>query len=147
MSEDAAALFPGKTVTVMGEEVTVNPYSFKVALKQASKPARSIVRTLALQAVTSDTVPMVVVMNLMADSGDDMWKLIALSINKPETWGDGLSLDEGIELAAAVIAVNRDFFSQKMEGALAKLTKAIGEPSLPPSSEPATPGTPSSPTP
>jgi hypothetical protein len=140
---DAEALFPGKTVVINGEEIVIKPYSFVVCMTKAGKYARSIARSLTLR--QGDSVNLIV-MDLIADSGDDVLALLKLAIEKPTEWWGALQPDQGIELTAAVLECNKDFFSQRLKGAMDKLTMAIGAPSLPDSSEPATPSTPSSPT-
>ena len=146
MSEDAAVLFPGKTVTVMGEDILVEPFSFVVIMTKASKLARSF--SGSLKAASSGSTLGDVVLNIMADGGDDILKLVQLAVpGKPPEWWGKLQPDDGVALIAAVLEVNRDFFTQRLEAPLKKLTEAIGAPSPPPSSEPAIPGSPSSPTP
>jgi hypothetical protein len=146
MSEDAAVLFPGKTVIVMGEEILVEPFSFVTIMVKASKLARSFAGS--LKAASSGSTLGDVVLDIMADGGEDILKLVQLAVpGKPSEWWNKLPPDDGVALTAAVLEVNRDFFTQRLQEPLKKLTEAIGAPLPPPSSAPVIPGQPSSVTP
>lgn len=49
---------------------------------------------------------------LFGERGDDLLSAIAIAVKKPRSWVDDLAADEAIVLAAKVIEVNADFFTQ-----------------------------------
>ncbi len=138
MSEDTKVLFPGQAITLSsGEEITIVPFTFVECMTSAAKHARSFAGSL-----TTGNV-----LDIIADGGEDVLKLVQVSVKKPKEWWDALPPDDGLALTAAVLTVNRDFFYKRLQAPLEALMKAIGEPSSPDSLEPATTGEPSSTTP
>lgn len=51
-------------------------------------------------------------LTLFGERGDDLLSAIAIAVGKPRQWVDDLAADEAILLAAKVIEVNADFFTQ-----------------------------------
>jgi hypothetical protein len=139
MSEDLKALFPGQEVVAGGETIVVSPFAFG-QLPQVAKCFASIKGVIE----GGDLV------EIASAGGEDLLKLLCLAAKKPRVWFDTLPSDEGLNLMAAVIQENRDFFVRRMSPALQRLTQAVngtGAPSSPDSSEAATDGATSQATP
>ena len=70
---------------------------------------------------------------LFGERGDDLLSAIAIAVGKPREWVDDLAADEAILLAAKVIEVNADFFTQtvipKLDGLFAQMKLAPAQPS------------------
>ena len=107
-------LFPeGNTVTIQQENITIKPFK----LGQLPKVFRLIQPVSALifaamkdqSLVTIDTI-----MNIMGEGGDNIIELLAVACNKPREWADNLEMDESVDLFAALIEVNTDFFIHKV---------------------------------
>lgn len=129
MSEDAKVLFPGKEVTLSsGEVVVVKPFTFVEIMTSAAKLARSFAGSLKTASV----------LDIVADGGEDVLRLVQLAVKRPDKFWKDLLPDDGLALTAAVLEVNRDFFTQRLEAPLKSLVAAIGEQSLPDSSKPDT---------
>jgi hypothetical protein len=125
MSDDAQVLFPGKEVTLSsGEAIKVEPFTFIECMTSAAKYARSFAGSLKTGSV----------LDIVADGGEDVLKLVQLAVKKPPDWWAKLMPDDGLALTSAVLSVNRDFFTQRLEAPLKSLVAAIGEQSLPVSS-------------
>lgn len=130
MSEDIKVLFPGKEVQAAGEVFTISPFTFG----QLPKVAQCFA---AIQTKMQSGN----LIEIAAAGGEDLLMLLCLAVKKPRAWFDTLASDEGLQLMAAVIEVNRDFFVQRMSPVLARLNQAVtGAPSLPDSSAPVTTG-------
>ena len=144
MSEDAKVLFPGKEVTLTtGEKITVEPFTFIEVMTSAAKYARSFAGALKAASETGELQ----VLDVIAEGGEDVLKLVKLAVKKPHDWWVTVLPDDGLALTTAVLQVNKDFFTERLQGPLEALMKAIGEPSSPVSSEPVTTGETSSTTP
>lgn len=127
MSDDAKVLFPGKEVTLSsGEVLHVKPFTFVEIMTSAAKLARSFAGSLKTASV----------LDIVADGGEDVLRLVQLAVKKPDKFWKDLLPDDGLALTAAVLEVNRDFFTQRLEAPLKELVGAIGAPSSPVSSEP-----------
>jgi hypothetical protein len=144
VADDLKVLFPGQDITVGGETLTVKPFAFGL-LPRVVQLLRKI--TDALKA------PSVDVLQVMEAGGSDLMDLLALTTGKPRAWIDALPLDEGVLLTGTVLEVNRDVFTKAVVPRLSGLFSALGlEPSTgatssESSSQPATDGPTSSPTP
>lgn len=129
MSDDSQVLFPGKEVTLStGEVIHVKPFTFIECMTSAAKYARSLAGSLRTANV----------LDIVADGGEDVLRLVQLAVKKPDKFWKDLMPDDGLALTAAVLETNRDFFSQRLEAPLKSLMGAIGERSSPDSSAPAT---------
>ena len=129
MSDDTQVLFPGKEVKLSsGEVITVKPFTFIECMTTAAKYARSFAGSLKTASV----------LDIVADGGEDVLRLVQLAVKKPDKWWANLMPDDGLALTTAVLEVNRAFFLERLKAPLESLTKAIGEQSLPDSSAPAT---------
>lgn len=77
---------------------------------------------------------------LFGERGDDLLSAIAIAVGKPRAWVDELAADEAILLAAKIIEVNADFFTQTVIPKLDGLFSAM----KPPTAKPGAGSTPSS---
>ena len=128
MSDDSQVLFPGKEVKLSsGEVLHVKPFTFIECMTSAAKLARSFAGSLKTANV----------LDIVADGGEDVLRLVQLAVKKPDKWWANLMPDDGLALTTAVLEVNRSFFLERLKAPLESLTKAIGEQSLPASSVPA----------
>ncbi|MCL9852072.1 hypothetical protein RSP673_006065 [Ralstonia solanacearum P673] len=63
-------------------------------------------------------------LGLFIEHGDDLLQAVAIAVDKPRAWIDGLAADEAILLAAKVVEVNADFFTRTV---LPRLDGLIGQ--------------------
>lgn len=139
MSDDLKALFPGQEVVAGGETIKVFPFAFG-QLPKVAKCFASI----------KGVIEGGNLIEIASAGGEDLIELLCIAAKRPRAWFDTLPSDQGLELMAAVIQQNRDFFTQRMQPALQRLTQAVGgtgAPSSPDSSAPATDGATSQATP
>ena len=158
--DDLAVMFPGREVLCKGETITVMPLYFgqwPMAGKLA-KPMVAVLRSANLFNIRMDEdengkpVPkfdlsdgwMGELPGLLDDGGEALLKFFAFAINKPREWFDTLPGDEGVALAQAILAENKDFLSRKvlplmkLGGLFNWEAPAAGAESLPASSATAT---------
>lgn len=64
---------------------------------------------------------------LILSHGKDVVAMVAVLVEKPEDWVQELELDSLVELLAAVLNVNIDFFTQKVLPSLLKLVEDLGK--------------------
>ncbi|MFV8628146.1 hypothetical protein ACNRDB_01485 [Ralstonia pseudosolanacearum] len=74
-------------------------------------------------------------LGLFIEHGDDLLQAVAIAVDKPRAWVDGLAADEAILLAAKVVEVNADFFTRtvlpRLDGLFARVTQAAASGSVP----------------
>ncbi|MBK8321636.1 MAG: hypothetical protein IPL06_02625 [Betaproteobacteria bacterium] len=106
-------------ITVAGETLTLKP------LKVGSLPAFLRAISPVMQSLTAPSIDWLA---LFGERGDDLLSAIAIAVGKPREWVDDLAADEAILLAAKVIEVNADFFTQtvipKLDGLFAQMKHA-----------------------
>ena len=124
MSDLATLIPPGVQITVAGETLTLKP------LKVGSLPAFLRAISPVMQSLTAPAIDWLA---LFGERGDDLLEAIAIAVGKPREWVDDLAADEAILLAAKVIEVNADFFTQtvipKLDGLFAQMKLAPAQPS------------------
>ena len=64
-------------------------------------------------------------LQLVGDHGENVFAALATATGKPTDWVEGLSMDEAIALAQAVVEVNADFFIQHVLPAVTKAASAM----------------------
>ncbi len=140
MSADLKALFAGKEVLADGETMTIKPFPFgkwPVALEK--------VAGLLPFVEAGDLI------GLASAGGERVIELMMLATGKPREWFDTLDPGAGIDILAALVEVNRDFFEQKvrphLEALFPRAKSSITETSSESSSDTGTPGMPSKDTP
>ena len=128
MSEDLKVLFPGQEIAAGGETFMVTPFVFGDLPKVAK-----------CFAVIQSKIKGGNLVEIAAEGGEDLIQLLCIAIKKPRAWFDTIASDEGLQLMATVIEVNRDFFVQRMSPVLAKFNQVVtGAKSSLASSAPAT---------
>lgn len=116
-----------RTVTAGGRQVEVRPIS--------PRQLRPVVQALVpLQAAIGGgldlgAVPRAELLALVAEHADNVITLVAAATRLPEPFvADEIDLAELVELAAAVLEVNADFFARRMAPALHQLMAAVPRP-------------------
>ncbi|MGA4333574.1 hypothetical protein ACI2U6_23050 [Ralstonia nicotianae] len=125
--DDLDKLIPQPAELVVGgERLAIKP------LKVGRLPAflRAISPTLQqLNATQIDWL------GLFIERGDDLLQAVAIAVDKPRAWVDGLAADEAILLAAKVVEVNADFFTRtvlpRLDGLFAQVTQSAASGSTP----------------
>jgi hypothetical protein len=124
MSDLDTLIPPGVQITVAGETLTLKP------LKVGSLPAFLRAISPVMQSLTAPAIDWLA---LFGERGDDLLSAIAIAVGKPREWVDDLAADEAILLAAKVIEVNADFFTQtvipKLDGLFAQMKQTPAQPS------------------
>ena len=119
MSDLETLIPPGVQITVAGETLTLKP------LKVGSLPAFLRAISPVMQSLTAPAIDWLA---LFGERGDDLLSAISIAVGKPREWVDDLAADEAILLAAKVIEVNADFFTQtvipKLDGLFAQMKQA-----------------------
>lgn len=65
------------------------------------------------------------VMEMLAESSDDLIDAVSVAVEKPRQWIEDLQLNEMIQLVSAVIEVNADFFSRAVLPEIRKAASGI----------------------
>lgn len=160
--EDIKVLFPGTEIVVNGETIKVMPFFFgqhPKAFELIAPVVKSLhdADLLSIHKVGADIkfsmadgvlerLPEVI--QELSGGLEMSINLLMFALKKPREWFDTIAGDDGYKLLFAVFQENADFFVKRilpMFGLVAG-PQQVGEQSPPPSSEPATPGQPSSPT-
>ena len=101
---DLEKLIPQATdLAIHGESLAIMP------LKVGQMPAFLRAITPVMHHLSSSEIDWIA---LFGERGDDLLSAIAIAVKKPRSWVDDLAADEAIVLAAKVIEVNADFFTQ-----------------------------------
>ena len=115
---DLQTIFPGKDIQISGQTVTVKPFTFG----QLPKVMKLINKLSAVQ-TGSGNIDTNMLLGLLAEGSDDLVDLIASSSGLSAQTINLLQPDEGIELLAAFLEVNGDFFVQKVLPIIKKLVE------------------------
>lgn len=101
---DLEKLIPQHTqVLVAGETLAISP------LKVGQLPG--FLRVIS-PVMTQLSQPQIDWLALFGERGDDLLTAIAIAVKKPREWVDELTADDALLLAAKVMEVNADFFTQ-----------------------------------
>lgn len=121
---DLATLIPdGQKVTIStdgagnSEELHIRPFVWK-QFRQVARLVQPI------QMHTDDNGDLNL-MKLVGDHGEEVTDIIVVATGKPKEWVDDLNLTSILPLAAAILQVNRDFFSQKLGPQLRELAAKL----------------------
>ena len=118
-------------LSLAGDVVAIKP------LKIGQMPAFLRAITPVMQQLGSNGIDWLA---LFGEHGDDLLTAVSIAIGKPRAWVDALDADEAILVAAKVIEVNADFFTQTV---MPRLNEQMGD-LLTPASTVAAGSTPSS---
>lgn len=110
-----------KAITVGGEQIIVSPFYFG-QLPAVSKHIGAVTAAIHIKDGK------VQLASLMSDAGEDVLAIAGIACGKPRAWFDTVKSDEGLEVVAAVLAVNLDFFAQKVSPKLADITRLLTAP-------------------
>ncbi len=113
---DLETLIPQAVELVIdGEPLAIKP------LKVGQMPAFLRAITPVMQQIGGDGIDWLA---LFGERGDDLLTAVSIAVGKPRAWVDELAADEAILLAAKVIEVNADFFTQtvmpRLDGLIAR---------------------------
>lgn len=113
----------GKQIKIKDENLTITPFKFG-ELPRVFRAVDPILVELtnALQHRNNHAA---MLSALMASAGDNVLDLITVGVRKPREWVEQLDSDEGLELFAAVLEVNVDFFVKKVLPRLNKTLEAV----------------------
>jgi hypothetical protein len=132
LMNDLETLIPQALELVIdGEPLAIQP------LKVGQMPAFLRAITPVVQQLGSNGVDW---LTLFGEHGDELLTAVSIAVSKPRTWVDALDADKAILLAAKVIEVNADFFTQTV---MPRLNEQMGD-LLTPASTVAAGSTPSS---
>lgn len=108
-SNDLSVLMPDRKITLAGETITVREYSFKDALtigREIDQFAALIVNEMnGSNKITIEQADMLIMNNL-----ELVYSLISTSIQKPITWIEALSYEDGLQVLDWWWVVNSGFF-------------------------------------
>jgi len=123
MSELDTLIPPSRELILGGEAVTITP------LKVGQLPALLRAITPFMQRLTSPEIDWLA---LLGEHGEALLSALAVVMNKPRAWVDALETDEALLLAATLIEVNADFFTQRvlprLDGLFASVTPTMANP-------------------
>ena len=115
---DLTTLLPfAKTVQAGGESIDIAPFRFK-QFREVSQYLQ-IVRSKVSGDGNLD------LLQLVADFGGEVGNILRIATGQNAAWVDDLGLDDVLVLAAAILEVNRDFFSQRLGPRLQELMASL----------------------
>ena len=88
------------------EELTITPFVWK--------QFREVTKLIQPIQMHTDEQGELDLMKLIGDHGEEITDIIVVATGKAREWVDDLDLTDVLPLAAAILQVNRDFFSQKL---------------------------------
>lgn len=146
--QDLAILYPERTATIAGVQVTMREYSFAEGLRLHAlvSPIVDAIKAVTLGGELADVDALRAVFGEHADA---VMQLIATACNQPLDWVQSLNDESGHDLQLLWWAVNGPFFVRRVRESLLvhRLKASAGLTSTPRSSATATPPAPSATTP
>jgi hypothetical protein len=125
VEDDLDVLEPkGNTVTYLGERLEVKPLTIG-QLPKFVRLARPVIDALldADFEKLSEGADVDMLMGLIDQHGDKVFEAASLVTGKPRDWLEAGDIAEFVTLVMAIVAVNRDFFTQKLAPLLAGRAK------------------------
>ncbi|AAP95133.1 hypothetical protein A6046_03380 [[Haemophilus] ducreyi] len=113
-NKELAILFPTAQITVGGEEVEVKEYTLKQQLQHNAKFVPFINALRATMGNQQADFSVDELMACLAENYQSVLELVAISINKPIAFVEGLNAREGEDLLLAWWTVNSDFFTRRV---------------------------------
>lgn len=127
MSE-LAVMFPeGKTLSIHDANLTIKPFKFG-ELSKVIKLTDGIMGDLVGASQSKDITG--VLRSVLGDHGEQVAELMAMASKQSVDWVNNLEVDEAIELFAAVIEVNADFFIRKVLPSLTARMQVMAAPQV-----------------
>lgn len=128
MSE-LATLFPnGKEVNIHDANLVIKPFKFG-ELSKVIKLTDGIMGAL-LSAFGEKQDLTAVLKTIIGDHGDQVSQLMAISSKQTVEWVNDLEVDEAIELFAATVEVNADFFIRKVLPTMTARMQSVAAPQV-----------------
>lgn len=133
--ELAVLLRENQPLEVGGKTVTVRPIRLRVLspFAQAILPIANAVAPMVdgLRDVAAIRLDVLNLQDVVVWHGPDLIRALSLATGETEEWVGELDLDETVQLAAEVLAVNADFFVKRLvptiKGALGRIGEAWGK--------------------
>ena len=110
---DIQTIFPGKDIQISGQTVTVKPFTFG-QLPKVMKLMNKLSAPLQQAQARGESIDTSMLLDLLAEGSEDLISLISSSSGLSTQTINLLQPDEGIELLAAFLEVNGNFFVQKV---------------------------------
>ena len=113
-NEELKVLFPNVDIVLStGETVTLKPFNFGQIPRvvELATPLISVVQDLASDQNTNHEA---IAIRLITIGGEDLIKILMFGLKKPREWFDDLPTDDGVALTTQFLAVNYDFFTQRV---------------------------------
>ena len=108
-SNDLEVLIPSREITLAGEIITVREYSFKDALTIGNEIDQFVVLIVA-EMNSTNTLSIEQADTIIMNNLELVYSLISTSIQKPVTWIEALSYEDGLQLLDWWWVVNSGFF-------------------------------------
>lgn len=110
--DELEVMFPqGKTLSINDANLTIKPFKFG-ELSKVMKLTDGILGSLMGASQGKDLA--LVFRTVIGDHGDKVAELMALSSKQSVEWINELDVDQAIELFAAIVEVNADFFIRRV---------------------------------
>ncbi|MBN6080078.1 DUF6631 family protein [Aggregatibacter actinomycetemcomitans] len=106
-------LFPTTEIKIGGEKVEVKEYTLKQQLQYNDKFVPFIQALRATLGSSQDDFSLDDLMMCLSANYEAVIELVAISINKPVAFVEGLNTKEGEELLIVWWGINSDFFTRK----------------------------------
>lgn len=125
MAKEVELLFPtGKVVVLNKKDYTILPYGFgKFPKVMASLSKLADVTQLDTTGQTEDAI----IKMMFLTGGEEIMDLCALALDQPRKFLDTIPADEGVQLALAILEVNRDFFIARLQPQVVKIVAKLSE--------------------
>lgn len=114
---DIEVLFPGKTITIAGEEILITPFKL-TQIPEVAKLVAKYVRG-------ADSESALDVPKMIEEAGEDVFSMMCVATGKSRQWLDDLSGADGMDLLSAIIEENADFFIRKVTPQMTALGKRL----------------------
>lgn len=128
MSDDLNVVIPDEvSVVVNGETLVIH----RIKVKQLSMVMATVtpfyekLKAMKVQNKDVSATLRLDLFTLVTEHCDDVFKLLSVLTDKPIEFINELGLDEAVQLFAAVLEVNLDFFTQKVLPSLSRLMASL----------------------
>jgi len=112
VADDLRGILPEeRQVEAGGESFTLRPFGFRHMLK-ALPHFNALMKYIKAEEVDGTLRLKMELDQLLTEGGDHLAPLMAMATGRDLAWVDALDLDEGCQLAAAVVELNADFFAR-----------------------------------
>ena len=113
-------LFPqGKEVQLQGQTFNITPFKLG-QLPVVLKAIQKIIQPIKQAEANGNFNDPAFLMGLIVEAGDDVIQLFSTILNRPIEFVQNFEMDESVNLVTAMIEVNSDFFSKRVQPLLHK---------------------------